>query len=422
MALFIGEDDPEKFEEAIKEEKWRKAMEAEIKSINDNNTWELVDLPDGAKVIGVKWIFKTKFNEKGDIDKFKAKLVAKGFHQTHGVDFHEVFAPVARWDTIRLILGLAAQQGWIVQQLDVKSAFLHGELNEDVYVEQPKGFECREEEGKVYKLNKALYGLRQAPRAWYSRIEGYFVKEGFHKCYCEHTLFVKTEKEGILIISLYVDDLIYTSNSGEILKRFKASMENEFAMTDLGQMKYFLGVEVIQDDHGIFVSQKKYAEDMLKKFGMEECNAVRNPMVPGNRLTKDGDGTSVDPTSFKQLVGCLRYLTATRPDLIYSVNLVSRYMEKPGESHLSAAKRILRYVQGTREYGIQYKRGEDASLVGYVDSDYAGDEDDRKSTSGYTFMWSGGAVSWASKKQPIVTLSTTEAEYVSAAYRACQVV
>jgi len=422
MALFIGEDDPEKFEEAIKEEKWRKAMEAEIKSINDNNTWELVDLSDGAKVIGVKWIFKTKFNEKGDIDKFKARLVAKGFHQTHGIDFHEVFAPVARWDTIRLILGLAAQQGWVVQQLDVKSAFLHGDLNEDVYVEQPKGFECREEEGKVYKLNKALYGLRQAPRAWYSRIEGYFVKEGFQKCYCEHTLFVKTEKEGILIISLYVDDLIYTSNSGELLKRFKASMENEFAMTDLGQMKYFLGVEVIQDDHGIFISQKKYAEDILKKFGMEECNAVRNPMVPGNKLTKDGDRTSIDPTSFKQLVGSLRYLTATRPDLIYSVNLVSRYMEKPGESHLSAAKRILRYVQGTREYGIQYKRGGNASLVGYVDSDYAGDEDDRKSTSGYTFMWSGGAVSWASKKQPIVTLSTTEAEYVYAAYGACQAV
>lgn len=186
--------------------------------IIDNNTWELVDLPDGAKVIGVKWVFKTKFNEKGAIDKFKARLVAKGFHQTHGVDFHEVFAPVARWDTIRLILGLAAQQGWNVLQLDVKSAFLHGELSEDVYVEQPKGFESRDEEGKVYKLNKALYGLRQAPRAWYSRIEGYFTREGFRKCYCEHTLFVKTEKEGILIISLYVDDLIYTSNSDALLR------------------------------------------------------------------------------------------------------------------------------------------------------------------------------------------------------------
>lgn len=218
MVLFVGDDDPETFEEAVRHENWRLAMDVEIKSIIENNTWELVDLPDGAKVIGVKWVFKTKFNEKGAIDKFKARLVAKGFHQTHGVDFHEIFAPVARWDTIRLILGLAAQQGWNVLQLDVKSAFLHGELSEDVYVEQPKGFESRDEEGKVYKLNKALYGLRQAPRAWYSRIEGYFIKEGFRKCYCEHTLFVKTEKEGILIISLYVDDLIYTSNSDALLR------------------------------------------------------------------------------------------------------------------------------------------------------------------------------------------------------------
>ena len=304
----------------------------------------------------------------------------------------------------------------------MKSAFLHGELSEDVYVEQPKGFESREEGGKVYKLRKAMYGLRQAPRAWYSRIEGYFVKEGFKKCYCEHTLFVKTKKEGVLILSLYVDDLIYTSNSEVLLEKFRKSMEKEFAMTDLGRMKFFLGVEVIQDERGIFINQKKYAMDTLKKYGMEECNSVRNPMVPGNRLTKDGDGTSVDATSFKQLVGSLKYLTATRPDLIYSVNLVSRYMENPGALHLAAAKRILRYVKGTNGFGIQYKRGGEASLVGYVDSDYAGDEDDRKSTSGYTFMYGEGAVSWASKKQAIVTLSTTEAEYVAAAYGACQAV
>lgn len=255
-------------------------MEAEIQAINDNNTWELVDVPTGVKVIGVKWVYKTKFSEKGEVDKFKARLVAKGFHQTHGVDFHEVFAPVARWDTIRLIFGLAAQEGWVVHQLDVKSAFLHGELNEDVYVEQPRGFEAADESHKVYKLRKALYGLRQAPRAWYSRIESYFAKEGLKKCYCEHTLFIKAEKEGVLILSLYVDDLIYTSNSASMLEGFKASMETEFAMTDLGKMKYFLGVEVTQNDKGIFICQRKYAEDTLRKFGMEGCNSVRNPMVP----------------------------------------------------------------------------------------------------------------------------------------------
>ncbi|CAA7016056.1 unnamed protein product [Microthlaspi erraticum] len=213
LAMFIATDDPDCFEEAVQHEVWRKAMEAEIKSIEENHTWELMELPLGAKVIGVKWVFKTKFNERGEIDKFKARLVAKGYHQKHGIDFHEVFAPVARWDTIRSILALAAKRDWSVYQLDVKSAFLHGELNEDVYVEQPKGFILEEESNKVYKLRKALYGLKQAPRAWYSRIEGYFMKEKFEKAYCEHTLFVKRRGDEILIVSLYVDDLIYTGNS-----------------------------------------------------------------------------------------------------------------------------------------------------------------------------------------------------------------
>lgn len=396
MALFLAAEDPEKYEDAAQHEVWRRAMEAEIKSIEENNTWELVELPDEAKVIGVKWVFKTKFNEKGEIEKFKARLVAKGYHQTQ------------------------AQRGWEVFQLDVKSAFLHGELNEEVFVEQPLGFEVRDAANKVYKLRKALYGLRQAPRAWYSRIEGYFMKEGFKKCYCEHTLFVKVKEGSILIVSLYVDDLIYTGNSYELLNEFRESMKKEFAMTDLGKMKFFLGVEVVQDEQGIFITQKKYAEDVLMKFEMSECNSVKNPMIPGQKLTKKGAGSAIDPTRFKQLVGSLRYLTATRPDLMFSVNLVSRYMEEPNEEHLLAAKRILRYVQGTSSFGIRYKRGEEQELVGYVDSDYAGDLDDRKSTSGYVFMLGGGAVSWASKKQPIVTLSTTEAEFVAASYGACQ--
>lgn len=248
------------------------------------------------------------------------------------------------------------------------------------------------------------------------------MRKGFKKCYCEHTLFVKTEGENMLIVSLYVDDLIYASNCESMLEEFKVSMKEEFSMTDLGKMKYFLGVKVIQDELGIFICQKKYAMDTLKKFGMESCNPVKNPIVPGNKLTKEGDGPMVDSAAFKQLVGSLRYLTATRPDLIYSVNLVSRYMENPTERHMLAAKRILRYVQGTIGFGIQYRHGGEERLVGYVDSDYAGDENDRKSTSGYAFMLGNGAISWASKKQPIVTLSTTEAEFVAAANGACQAV
>jgi hypothetical protein len=302
----------------------------------------------------------------------------------------------------------------------VKSAFLHGELNEAVFIDQPQGYEKQSEEHKVYKLRKALYGLKQAPRAWYSRIEAYFIEEGFEKCHCEHTLFVKSGDEGkVLIVSLYVDDLIFTGNDGDMFRRFKESMKKEFDMTDLGKMRYFLGVEVVQNSDGIFMSQRKYAKEVLER-GMKHCNSAYNPIVPGCKLSKDGSGAVVDATMYKQMVGSLMYLTATRPDLMYSVCLISRYMEKPTEMHLQAVKKILRYLKGTMELGIRYRRGGEGSLVGFADSDYAGDVDDRKSTSGYVFMLGTGAVSWSSKKQPVVTLSTTEAEFIAAASCACQ--
>jgi hypothetical protein len=309
---------------------------------------------------------------------------------------------------------------WEVYQLDVKSAFLHGELSENVYVDQPQGYQ-KGGKNEVYKVKKALYGLRQAPRAWYSKIEGYFSQEGFEKCPHEHTLFVKQLEKKILIVSLYVDDLIYTGNDGELMESFKNSMKRNFAMTDLGKMSYFLGVEVIQNDTGIFINQQKYASEILTRFGMELCNMVCSPIVPGTRLSKDENGKSVDSTNFKQMVGCLMYLIATRPDMCYSICLIARYMERPTEIHLAAAKRILRYLKGTVNFGILYRRGVlNQELKGWTDSDYAGDVDDRKSTSGYVFKLGSGAISWSSKKQPIVTLSTTEAEFVAAASCACQ--
>jgi hypothetical protein len=226
LAMLTITSDPTTFEEAVKSEKWRIAMNNEIDAIEKNNTWELTNLPSGAKTIGLKWIFKTKLNENGEVEKYKARLVAKGYSQQYGVDYTEVFAPVARWDTIRMVISLAAQKGWNVYQLDVKSAFLHGELNEQVFVDQPQGYVKKGDELKVYKLKRALYGLKQAPRAWYSRIEAYFTKEGFEKCPYEHTLFVKQSETGnILIVSLYVDDLIFTGNDENMFKEFKKSME-----------------------------------------------------------------------------------------------------------------------------------------------------------------------------------------------------
>ena len=293
-----------------------------------------------------------------------------------------------------------------------------------MYVEQPKGYVKKGEERKVLKLKKALYGLKQAPRAWYSRIETYFLKQDFKKCTSEHTLFTKCKEDGkVLIVSIYVDDLIFTGNDRRLMEEFKSAMKDEFDMTDLGRMKYFLGVEVTQNNEGIFISQRKYAQDVLLRFGMNNSNATKTPMVPGVKLTKDEAGIRVDATQYKQMIGSLMYLTVSRPDLMYVMSLVSRYMETPTEVHMMAVKRILRYIKGTSELGIHYRRGEEIEgIVAYSDSDYAGDLDDRRSTSGYVFMMGTGAVAWCSKKQAVVTLSTTEAEYISAAVCACQVI
>lgn len=242
----INASGPTTFEEAENHLQWRETMDAEIDSIEKNQTWELSDLPNGAKCIGVKWIYKTKLNELGEVSKYKARLVAKGYSQEHGVDYTEVYAPVACMDTIRIILSIAAQKGWYIFQLDVKSAFLHGVLAADVYIEQPKGYEVEGKEDKVYKLYKALYGLKQAPRAWFRRLEEYFVKEGFEKSQNEETLFIKTNERGnFLFVSVYVDDLIYTGDDISLMREFKLSMKKEFDMSDLGKMRYFLGIELL---------------------------------------------------------------------------------------------------------------------------------------------------------------------------------
>lgn len=420
--VLFSDCDPMNFEDAVKEAKWQRAMDAEIDAIERNGTWELTELPNGQKTIGVKWVYKTKLKENGEIDKHKARLVAKGYKQEFGIDYKEVFAPVARHDTIRMIIALAAQNSWPLFQMDVKSAFLHGDLEEQVFIDQPPGYIKAGNEHKVYRLKKALYGLKQAPRAWYSRLEAYFLKEGFQKCPYEHTLFYKSDCRKLLIVLVYVDDLIFTGNDSSMAEKFKKSMMVEFEMSDLGLMHYFLGIEVIQSADGIFICQRKYAREILERFYMQDCNPVCTPTEVGLKLVKDPGGKMVNSTFYKQIVGSLMYLTSTRPDIMHAVSLISRYMECPKEAHLLAAKRIFRYLNGTINYGLFYRKGEGSDLFGFTDSDYAGDLDDRKSTSGYVFMMGSGAISWSSKKQSIVTLSSTEAEFIAATTCACQAI
>ena len=268
-----------------------------------------------------------------------------------------------------------------------------------------------------------MYGLKQAPRAWFSRVQDYFAKEDFTKSHNEETLFIKTNDQGnILIVSVYVDDLIYTGDDVAMMKEFKTSMQKEFVMSDFGKMRYFLGLEVSQTAHGIHISQAKYALEVLKRFDLENCNSVWNPMVPGNKLDMDEGGDRVDETHYKKIIGSIMYITTTRSDLQFSVSLLSRFMSKPTKLHLQAAKRVLRYLKGTMDLRIWYKKGGSRELLGYTDNDFAGDIDSRKSTSGYVFVVDGAAVAWSSKKQHIVTLSSTEAEYVAALACACQAI
>jgi hypothetical protein len=369
-------------------------MEEEIHAIQKNDTWELTTLPSNQKAIGVKWVYKIKHTAEGEVSRYKVRLVAKGYKQKYDINYKEVFAPVARLDTVRLLIALASHHNWKTYQLTVKSVFLNGILEEEVYVQQLEGFIMEGEESKVYRLKKALYGLKQVPRAWNARIDGYLHQNGFTKCPYEHAVYMKKNHRGeFLIICLYVDDLLYTGNNSEMFKEFKQSMFREFEMTDNGLMSYFLGIEVKQQHDGIFISQKKYMKEILEKFKMESCNSVNTSVETSIKLSKEEDDRVIEPTFYKSLVGSLRYLMITRPDIVYGVGLVSRYMEKPMQTHWLAAKRILRYIKGTMNLGLFYVYGDEAKLVGYSDSDWGCDQDERKSTTGYVFYFSSTAFS-----------------------------
>ena len=406
--------EPENYEDAQMNPAWQEAMKEEIHMIEKNHTWELVDRPADKNIIGVKWIFRTKLNADSSINKFKARLVVKGYAQVYGVDYSDTFAPVARMDTIRLLLAVAAHKNWKVFQMDVKSAFLNGDLQEEIYVEQPAGFVVQGEEDKVYMLKKTLYGLKHAPRAWYGRIDDYLTGFGFQKSLSESTLYVKKIDDDVLIVSLYVDDLLVTGSNLQQIERFKQDMMQAFEMSDLGLMSFFLGMEIKQSRGVIFIGQEKYAKEILKKFQMENCKPTATPMNQKDKFSKEDGTARVNEEKYRSLIGCLLYLTATRPDILYATNLLSRFMHCLSELHMRAAKRILRYIKGTCSFGVKFMQCKTLKLHGFSDSDWGGFIDDMKSTSGFCFNLGSTIFSWSSKKQSIVAQSTAEAEFIAA--------
>jgi len=420
-SALIAESEPITFEEAARDGHWWQAMEEEIDSIKRNNTWELVELPLNKKPIALKWIYKVKVNANGEIVRHKARLVAKGFLQKAGIDYGEVYAPVARIETVRLVVALATNKDWSLHQLDVKSAFLNGPLEEEVYVQQPIGFVQETDKHKVYKLNKALYGLKQAPRAWNKQIDQFFEGIGFMKCISEHGVYVKNAEGSRIIICLYVDDLLITGDSEKSIESCKAELMKEFEMNDLGKLSYFLGIEFTQTKSGVIMHQTKYTRDLLKKFNIEQSNPTTTPAETGMKLEHSPDEEGVNPAVYRSIVGSLRYLCNTRPDLSFSVGVVSRHMQDPKVTHLLAVKRIMRYLHGTEQFGVLLCRGNE-ELVGYSDADWCGDKTDRRSTAGYVFFLGRTPISWSSTKEPIVALSSCEAEYIAASEAACQAI
>ncbi|KAM1087183.1 hypothetical protein ACFX2B_012591 [Malus domestica] len=341
FCLFV-DCEPVDFQEVVQDTKWRKAMDEEIEAIQKNDTWELIILLKGHKAIRVKWVYKTKKNANREVERYKARLVANGYSQRAGIDYDKVFAPVARLETIRLLISLAAQNKWKIQQMDVKSAFLNGVLEEEVYIQQPPGYEIKRHEDKVLKLKKAPYGLKQAPQAWNSCIDKYFQENNFTKCPHEHALYVKVKDGDILIVCLYVDDLIFTGSNLSMYEEFKRVMTKEFEITDIGLMVYYLSIEVKQNEEGIFISQESYTKEILKKFKMDNCKPISMPVECGGvKLTKHDEGESIFQESSWKLA--LLDMHKTKHSLCRRI--ISCYMENPITTHLKTAKRILRYLK-----------------------------------------------------------------------------
>ncbi|KAI3758803.1 hypothetical protein L6452_06375 [Arctium lappa] len=418
---FLSKIEPTRVSEALTDSYWVSAMQEEINQFEALKVWRLVPKPEGKTVIGTKWVFKNKKDEDGIVIRNKARLVAKGYRQEEDIDYDETYALVARIEAIRIFLAYAAHKNFTVFQMDVKTTFLNGILKEEVYVSQPEGFVNQEMPDHVYILDKALYGLKQAPRAWYDVLSKFLVKSGFSKGKVDTTLFIKKEKVDIILIQIYVDDIIFGSTNPKYCKNFSNLMVSRFQMSMMGEMNFFLGLQVKQFSTGIFINQSKYILDILRKYKMENCKPIGTPMAPGTKINTDPSGKSVDVRTYRGMIGSLMYLTSSRPDIMFSTCLCSRYQVAPKESHLAVVKRIFRYLKGTADLGLWYPKDTGFQLTAYSDADHAGCMLDRKSTSGHVQFLGDKLVSWASKKQLCVSTSTAEVEYVAAASCCSQV-
>ncbi|GKD32633.1 retrovirus-related pol polyprotein from transposon TNT 1-94, partial [Tanacetum coccineum] len=375
---FLTSVEPKNYKEALTQACWIEAMQEEL------HEFERLEV---------------KLDELGGILKNKARLVARGYRQEEGIDFEESFAPVARLEAIRIFLAFAAHMNMVIYQMDVKTAFLNGNLREEVYVSQPDGFVDPDKPNHVYKLKKALYGLKQAPRAWYDMLSSFLISNDFSKGSVDPTLFIRREGNDLILVQIYVDDIIFAASTPELCDLFAKIMCSKFKMSMMGKISFFLGLQISQSPRGIFINQSKYALESLKKYGYESCDPVDTPMVEKSKLDEDKEGKAVDPSHYRGMIGTLLYLTASRPDLQFAICMCARYQARPTEKHLNAVKRIFRYLKGTVHRGLWYPKDSSFALTAFADADHAGCQDTRRSTSGSIQLLGDRLVSWSSKRK-----------------------
>lgn len=388
-------------------------MVKELNSIYDNETWEEVDIPKDDKILDTKWVFSYKSLEKEKKNRYKARLVVRGFLQEK--NYQNVYAPVAKMSTIRLLLIIGNQLKFYFIQLDVKNAFLNGIIEDDVFIYPPEGIQSNP--SKVFKLKKSLYGLKQSSRCWNSKIDSYLLKIGFERSSNDYCLYVMNKTDSKVYILLYVDDIILSGPDLVLLNKIKIQLMTDFKMVDKGELRYFLGLEIKYDrDKGILrINQEDYISKLIKRFRMEDSKCSLIPIEPKLYIEVCKNVEDVTSKPYRELLGCIMYLMlGSRPDICFALNVFSRLQDKASDYAWNNLKRVVRYLKGTQRFGLEYIREENNfQLECFVDSDWGGDQSDRKSVSGFVFKLSNSTLMWATRKQHCVSLSSSEAELIA---------